>query len=118
MTTPRITVWFDETCPLCRREMALMRKLDHRGAIEFVSVAEATCPIDPSDLMARFHAQEAGQPIVSGAGAFAALWRALPLLAWLGWMAKVPPILWLLERLYRLFLKFRPRLQGLARKFD
>jgi hypothetical protein len=24
----------------------------------------------------------------------------------------------LLERLYRLFLKVRPRLQGLARKFD
>ncbi len=118
MTIPRVTVWFDDTCPLCRREIALMRRLDRRGAIDFVSVAEASCPIDPQDLMARFHAQEAGKAIVSGAAAFAAMWRALPLLAWLGWLAKAPPILWLLERLYRLFLKVRPRLQGLARKFD
>ena len=95
-----------------------MRRLDRRGAIYFITVAEASCPIDPQDLMARFHAQEAGKSVVSGAAAFAAMWRALPVLAWLGWLAKAPPILWLLERLYRLFLKVRPRLQGLTRKFD
>lgn len=118
MATPRVTVWYDETCPLCRREINLMRRLDRRGAIEFISVAEATCPIDPVDLMARFHAQEAGKGIVSGAAAFAAMWRALPALRWLGQIGQFPPALWLLERAYRLFLKGRPALQGLARRFS
>ncbi|NDG48255.1 MAG: DUF393 domain-containing protein, partial [Rhodospirillales bacterium] len=72
MTTSHVTVWFDDTCPLCRREIALMRRLDRRGAIDFITVAEASCPIDPQELMARFHAQEAGKSVVSGAAAFAA----------------------------------------------
>jgi hypothetical protein len=37
----RVTVWHDGDCPLCRREIALMRRLDTRGAITFV---DATAP--------------------------------------------------------------------------
>jgi len=111
MTTPQVTVWFDGGCPLCRREIALMRRLDSRGRIAFVEIGEAACPIDRAELLARFHAQEAGRPIVSGAAAFAAMWRAIPMLSPLGWAAKAPPVLFLLERLYRAFLRIRPRLQ-------
>jgi predicted DCC family thiol-disulfide oxidoreductase YuxK len=44
----RLTVFHDGACPLCRREIALMRRLDRRGRIEFVDVADpaASCPID------------------------------------------------------------------------
>ena len=34
----RVTVWFDADCPLCVREIALMRRLDMRSAIDFVDV--------------------------------------------------------------------------------
>ena len=114
MAAPTLTVWFDGACPLCAAEIALMRRLDRRGAIEFVDVAspDAQCPIDRADLLARFHAQEQGRPIVSGAAAFAAIWRAIPLLHPLGLIAKVPPALWLLERSYRLFLHVRPVIAG------
>ncbi len=116
-TPPAVTVWFDSDCPLCRREIALMRRLDRRGAIAFVDVARGEGgPIDCAVLLRRFHAQEAGGPLVSGAAAFAAMWRAIPLLAPLGRLARQPALLWLLERAYLGFLKIRPRLQAAARR--
>ena len=114
---PSVRVWYDSQCPLCLREINLMRRLDSRGAIDFVDLyAARDCPVDRGELLRRFHAQEAGQPAVSGAAAFAAMWRAIPALRPLGIIARFPPVLWVLERAYRLFLRFRPRLQRLARR--
>ena len=110
--TEHLTVWYDSGCPLCLREIALMRRLDKHGAIRFVDVQSGRdCPLDAETLLARFHAQEAGGPVVSGAAAFAAMWRAIPLLRPFGEIARFPPLLWLLERLYTGFLKVRPWLQ-------
>jgi len=117
MPNSSVNVWFDGACPLCRREIGLMRSLDRRGRLRFIDVAndDAACPLDRETLLARFHAQEAGGPIVSGAAAFAAMWRAIPLLRPLGLLARIPAVLWMLERLYLLFLRVRPRLQRWAR---
>ncbi len=93
-----------------------MRRLDRRGAIEFIdatTAADAACPIDRGALLARFHASEDGT-LLSGAAAFAAMWRAIPLLRPLGVAARVPLVLAALEIGYRGFLRFRPRLQRLA----
>lgn len=112
-----VTVWFDGSCPLCTREIALMRRLDQRHAIQFVDIAsEAGCPIDRGTLLARFHAQALGQPIVSGAAAFAVMWRAIPVLRPLGLLAENAFILKLLETAYLAFLRIRPALQGLAHR--
>lgn len=113
-----VTVWFDGACPLCRREIGFLRRLDARGRLEFIDVAPdnavEACPIDRADLLARFHAQERGKDIVSGAAAFAAVYRQVPLLAPLGHLLRLPPMLWVAERAYRAFLRIRPRLQRLA----
>jgi predicted DCC family thiol-disulfide oxidoreductase YuxK len=108
-----VKVWFDGACPLCIREIALMRRLDKRGVITFIDVAQGTdpsCPIDRATLLARFHAEENGV-VHSGAAAFAAMWRAIPLLRPLGMAARIPLVLKLLEAAYLRFLKVRPRLQ-------
>ena len=47
----------------------------------------------------------------SGAAAFAAMWRAIPLLRPLGLAARSPLVLRVLEAAYLRFLKVRPRLQ-------
>jgi predicted DCC family thiol-disulfide oxidoreductase YuxK len=117
---PQVTVWFDGACPLCRREIALMRRLDRRGRIAFLDVAsghDQSCPIDRRDLLARFHARE-GAKMLSGAGAFAAMWRAIPALRPLGLLARNKTMLALLERLYIAFLRHRPRLQRFFAKMD
>ncbi|ABC62807.1 thiol-disulfide oxidoreductase DCC family protein [Erythrobacter litoralis] len=110
-----VTVWYDGKCPLCIREIAVMRRLDRRGAIDFIDatgIEEAACPVDRTLLLGRFHARENGR-LLSGAAAFAAMWRAIPLLRPLGLLARLPGATWLIERLYRAFLKVRPRLQRL-----
>lgn len=114
-----LTVWFDGSCPLCTREIALMRRLDKANAISFIDVAnpETVCPLDRAELLARFHAQENGT-IVSGAAAFAAMWRAIPNLRPLGLLAQNRIILAILERTYLIFLRFRPRMQSFARRLD
>lgn len=114
-----LTVWYDGTCPLCRREIALMRWLDRRHAIRFVEAnsQDAACPIDRAALLARFHAMEDGV-VLSGAAAFAAMWRAIPALRPLGLAARRPWVLALLERAYGRFLRVRPALQRLVRRWS
>ena len=94
-----------------------MKGLDRDRAINFVDVSEGgdpNCPIDQGELLARFHAEEDGT-VLTGAAAFAAMWRAIPRLRWLGQIARNPAILAVLERLYLLFLRLRPTLQKMIR---
>lgn len=92
-----------------------MRRLDRQGAIDFVDVAEpgSVCPIDRRTLLSRFHARE-GDTLLSGAAAFAAMWRAIPLLRPLGLAARNKTVLRVLEWLYLRFLAIRPVSPGLA----
>ena len=117
-TASALTIWFDGSCPLCLREIGLFRRLDKQNKIRFedVSNPDAICPLDRAELLKRFHAQERGKPVVSGAAAFAAMWRAIPILKPFGEMARIPLVLYVLERLYVTFLGARPGLQKLFRQ--
>lgn len=109
--TPRPTVYYDGACPLCRREIGLYRACRGAEAIDWVDVARVDRPaadLDRTHALARFHLRTADGRLVSGAAAFLELWRSLP-----GWrlaarLLALPPLPWLLERLYRLFLRIRP----------
>ncbi|MBB5714329.1 putative DCC family thiol-disulfide oxidoreductase YuxK [Sphingomonas aerophila] len=96
-----------------------MRRLDRRGAISFIDASDPAlgCPADREAMLARFHAEENGR-LLSGAAAFAAMWRAIPVLRPLGVAARNPLLLAGLERLYRGFLRIRPQLQALARQLE
>ena len=111
----KLTVWFDGACPLCTREIAFFTWLDRRGVVHFEDISQSGshCPLDRGEMLARFHAQENSQPIVSGAAAFAAMWRAIPILRPFGELARIPVLLWMLERIYLGFLRVRPLLQRL-----
>lgn len=112
-----LTVWHDGACPLCRAEISLMRRLDTRGAIRFVDVTRSdasACPVNRRELLARFHASENGR-LLSGAEAFAAMWRAIPLLRPIGLLARSPLVLRILEAVYVGFLRVRPTMQRAVR---
>ncbi len=81
MSKRPVTVWFDSACPICTREIRLMRALDWRKQIAFVDLhaPDRACPIDPALLLARFHAQDGAGQLHSGAAAFALMWRHVPL---------------------------------------
>ncbi|WP_420392440.1 thiol-disulfide oxidoreductase DCC family protein [Acuticoccus sp.] len=110
-----LTVYYDASCPLCRREVALYRG---RSKAAFVDVSDpANLPPDLSAeaAMARFHVRRDGA-LLSGAAAFAALWRATRGLGHLGRLAALPVVTPALERSYRGFLLVRPWLQRRMRR--
>ena len=110
-----LTVWYDGDCPICSAEIGLMRRLDRGSVIDFVDLSlPGGCPTDRAARLARLHAQPRGGRMVSGAAAFVAMWRVLPRLRPLATLASPPPILWLLERAYLVFLKLRPALQSIV----
>nr|WP_245413873.1 DCC1-like thiol-disulfide oxidoreductase family protein [Fulvimarina endophytica] len=98
----------------------MLRRLDRRDAIRFVDADEAGaegCPLDRSQLLARFHACEDGK-LLHGGAAFAAVWRAIPVLRPLGLAFRGPFASALLERCYLLFLRVRPALQRLMHRLE
>jgi predicted DCC family thiol-disulfide oxidoreductase YuxK len=116
-----LSVLYDGTCPLCRREIALYRGLRTEQPLRFVDVSgESTLPPSTTreQLLARFHVQRADGTLVSGAAAFLTLWAHLPGWRWLARAGRLPGMVWLMERGYRLFLCWRPALQRVARRLD
>lgn len=114
-----LTVLYDGACPLCRREVAFYQGRERPGEVVWVDVARAEATPLPAGLtreqaLARFHAVLPDGRAVSGARAFLALWQRIPALRPLAWVLGLPPLPWLLEAGYRLFLRLRPGLQRLA----
>jgi predicted DCC family thiol-disulfide oxidoreductase YuxK len=117
MTQPELTIYFDGSCPLCRREIALYRRLRGAGQLQWLDVSAGVplgAGLSCEAAMRRFHVRDAQGRLFSGGAAFSRLWRALP--GWWvpGWLFAWPPMSWLLELAYRGFLPLRPRLQRLV----
>ena len=114
---PELTVYYDGSCPLCRREIALYRRLRGADRLHWLDVSTGL-PLG-EDLsceaaMRRFHVRDARGSLLGGGAAFARLWRALPGWRVAGWVFAWPPMSWGLALAYRAFLPLRPCLQRVA----
>ena len=120
MSSPELTIYYDGSCPLCRREIALYRRLRGAERLHWLDVSAGTSlgeGLSCEAAMQRFHVRDAQGRLLSGGAAFARLWRALPGWRVAGWLFAWPPLSWLLELAYRAFLPLRPRLQRLVRRW-
>ena len=119
---PPLTVLYDGACPLCRREIGIYRGLQPDAPVCFADVSDAALPLPPGttreQLLARFHVRSRDGQWLSGAEAFLALWAALPGWRWLARAGRLPGAAWAMERIYRLFLRWRPALQRWASRLD
>lgn len=118
---PRLTVYYDGACPLCSLEIATYRGLHGADSVCWVDVSDTRSPGPGPDLtreaaLQRFHVRTADGTLVSGGAAFLRVWAALPGLRWLAALAGHPPVSWLLEPAYRLFLRLRPLLSRSRRR--
>ena len=111
------TVFYDGACPICRAEIGVMARCDRKRRLAFsdVSDPEAVLPanLERARVLERFHVTTADGRILDGPDAFAAMWREVPLFRPLARLASLPGATVVLERLYRGFLRVRPRLQPL-----
>lgn len=117
-----VEVYFDGSCPMCRREIAVYQNVTPDQPIAWVDVSKADTSLPQGQtreqLMARFHTRTAQGELLSGAAAFVHVWAQLPGWRVLAWLAKVPGMLWLMEKAYTGFLPVRPKIQRFVLKFD
>ena len=122
---PGLTVPYDGSCSLVRREIAVYRDLQPvqpGSPVCFADISDAQVPLPPGttreQLLARFHVQGRDGELHSGTQAFLRLWAALPGWRWLAFLGRVPGASGVMELTYRIFLRFRPRLQRWASRLD
>lgn len=127
-TTPpeTLTVLYDGACPLCLREIAHVKGLAQgrsESSLCFIDISagadvDTTFAADRAILLARFHVQRADGSRLNGAQAFVAMWSRLPGWRWLARLSRLPGMLVLMEFAYRGFLRLRPALQALVRRWE
>jgi predicted DCC family thiol-disulfide oxidoreductase YuxK len=111
-----IEVFFDGECPLCMREIRLLRGRDHRQRIRFVDIAAkgfdaSSVGVTWEALMDRIHGRLPDGTLVEGVEVFRRLYAAVgfaPLVA----LTRLPGIAQLLDLAYRAFARNRLRLTG------
>jgi len=117
-----LDVFFDGSCPLCRREISFLKARDRHDRLNLIDVSEREADPAPglscSAAMARMHVRNADGTIESGARAFLAIWGAIDRFRPLVRGLSIPPLPWVLEGGYRAFLLLRPTLQAGARYLD
>jgi len=109
-------VFFDGDCPLCLREIRLLRRLDRKGRILFTDIARpefdpSSVGLDKQTLMARIHGRAPTGEMVEGVEVFRRLYAAVgfgPIVA----LSRLPGVSHLLDACYSWFASNRLRLTG------
>jgi predicted DCC family thiol-disulfide oxidoreductase YuxK len=109
---------YDGECPLCTREVALLRRRDERGRIEFEDIAapgfDATrYGLDQRSVMARIHGVLPDGTLIEGMEVFRRAYTAVGL-GWLLAPSRWPGIGRLFDAAYRVFARNRLRWTGRA----
>ncbi len=103
-----LQVYYDGGCPVCSREIAFYRSRPGAERFAWVDItregAELGPGLTPQMALSRMHVRTAAGILLSGAAAFAAMWRMMPGFKWLGWLLVMPPFAILAEWAYRGFL--------------
>lgn len=114
--TPDFEVFFDGECPLCVREIQLLRRLDRRQKLLFTDISEPH--FDPSStgkdwqtLMDRIHGRMPDGTVIEGFEVFRQLYTAVGL-GWLMALTRLGGISHLCDWSYRLFARNRLKLTG------
>lgn len=113
-----VEVFFDGECPLCTKEIDVVRRLDRRSRVRFVDIAApsfdaATIGRTHEELMARIHARLPDGHLVEGVEVFRLMYASAahglrPLVA----LTRLPGVTQLLDASYTWFAKNRLRLTG------
>jgi predicted DCC family thiol-disulfide oxidoreductase YuxK len=117
MSGATLEIFFDGECPLCRREIAMLSRLDRRGRLGLTDIAEpgfdpTSTGRDHATLMGRIHARAlpSGE-MLEGVEVFRRAYDAVGLGALVA-LTRPRPIAAVLERGYVWFARNRLRLTG------
>jgi len=111
-----IEVFFDGACPLCLREIDMLRRKDRRQRIRFTDIASpefdpATVGVPWETLMDRIHGRLPNGELVEGVEVFRRLYAAVGFNSIVA-ATRLPLIAPLLDFSYRVFAKNRLKVTG------
>lgn len=116
MVRDPLTVFYDGACPLCSREMALMKRLDRKQRLRLCDFSspdfhDTIIGIPVSQLSAVIHARWNDGTIITGVDVFRAIWQIAGL-GILARMSRLPLIDPLVVKAYAWFARNRLWLTG------
>lgn len=117
-----VEVFYDGECPLCMREIDMLRRRDTEHRIVFSDIAAPgfdalSIGLDYAALMKRIHARLPNGEIIEGVEVFRRLYTAIgfgPIVS----ATRLPGVSHALDLAYRVFAKNRLRLTGRCEKTD
>lgn len=122
MADTEVTVLYDSLCPVCRREVDLLKRFDRAGRLGLIDIASANFRPEAFNLtmaqcVGSLHAIDAKGNILRGMDTIRAMYRA----AGLGWMMSwtgVWPFRPVADIGYRIFARIRPHFSGFKPQCD
>ncbi len=112
----RVEVFFDGACPLCRKEIAMLRWWDRHHRICFTDITEESFDatamgVSMEDLIAEIHGRAADGTLIRGVEVFRQLYSSVGF-RWLVAVTRVPGIAYAFDCAYSIFAKHRLKLTG------
>jgi predicted DCC family thiol-disulfide oxidoreductase YuxK len=116
MSSESFEVFYDGDCPLCVREINMLRKLDRKGRIVFTDIASPgfdarVTGLTHEELMASIRGRMADGTLVEGVEVFRQLYSAVGLKPLIP-LTRLPGVRQGLEAGYKVFARNRLRLTG------
>ena len=112
----RVEVFFDGQCPLCRREISMLRWMDRRHQIRFTDIADpsfnpAEYDLTLDDFMNEIQGRLPNGEWITGVEVFRQLYSAVGLTP-IVWLSRLPGVSQTIGFGYQIFAKNRLRLTG------
>ncbi len=114
--SPQVEVFYDGQCPLCRREIGMLRRLDGRQFIRFTDISEPAFDAAPlgktyGDLMGEIHGRLPDGTWIKGVEVFRQLYGAVGFRRLVA-ISRWPGVRQTLNVGYRVFARNRLRVTG------
>ncbi|WP_269610933.1 thiol-disulfide oxidoreductase DCC family protein [Prochlorococcus marinus] len=112
MNTPKLTIFFDGGCPLCRREVEFLQSRNQKGFLRFIDIDSSDLPLDLKygitykQAMERIHALKSDGSVIKDIKVFQEAYSLIGL-GWIYAPTKLPILDKFIEFIYGLWAKYR-----------
>ena len=115
MNTPKLTIFFDGVCPLCKREVDFLQSKNQKGALSFIDIntsdfsSDLKYGITYKQAMDRIHAMKSDGSVIKDIKVFQEAYSLIGL-GWIYAPTKLPILDKFIEFIYGLLAKYRLRI--------
>lgn len=112
-----VTVYYDGTCALCRREIERYRASGAGDRLDYVDLADERSAdrasgLDRAAAKLRLHARRTDGKLVTGLDAYSAVWQQIPAWQGAGRLLTSPGFRQIAGAVYWVYLRYRPGFQA------